>query len=83
MLGLDKEGLVMMHHGEGTSYLIKVDALEDYSQEDILQAQNELKLRIEPQQMKAQVESLVASLHRNATIETNESTVIAGEEYSE
>jgi hypothetical protein len=26
---------------------------------------------------------VVASLHRNATIETNESILIAGEEYSE
>jgi hypothetical protein len=33
--------------------------------------------------MKMQVESVVASLHRNATIETNESIQIAGEEYSE
>jgi len=83
MLTLDKEGLIMVHHGEGASYLIKVDALEDYSQEELQEVQNELKSRLEPQQMKAQVESFVASLHRNATIETNESTVIAGEEYSE
>ena len=63
--------------------MIKVDTIEEYSQNDLLAAQKEVKSHAEPSRMKAQVESFVASLHRNATIETNESILIAGEEYSE
>ena len=83
MLALDKKGAILAHNGEGTSFLIKVDALEEYSKNDLFDAKKEVKSHIVPSRMKAQVESFVASLHRNATIETNESILIAGEEYSE
>lgn len=83
MLGLDKEGAVFVHNGERISFLIKVDAIEEYSQNELFDAQKEIKTHLLPNRMKAQVESFVASLHRNATIETNESILIAGEEYSE
>ena len=83
MLNLDKVGLMMVHHGERASYVIKVDAIEQYRPEAFLDAQKEVESRLQAQRMKMQVESFVASLHRNATIETNELTVIAGEEYSE
>lgn len=83
MLGLDKEGSILVHNGEGISFLIKLDALEDYNEQDLLDVQKEVKSHAAPSRMKAQVESFVASLHRNATIETNESILIAGEEYSE
>jgi hypothetical protein len=83
MLGLDKEGAILAHNSEGSSFLIKVDTIEEYSQKDLLNAQKEIKTHLVPNRMKAQVESFVASLHRNATIETNESILIAGEEYSE
>jgi hypothetical protein len=83
MLALDKKGSILAHNGEGISFLIKVDALEKYSKDDLFDAKKEVKSHIVPNRMKAQVESFVASLHRNATIETNESILIAGEEYSE
>ncbi len=83
MLSLDKKGTILVHNGDRTSFLIKVDTIEEYSQNDLLAAQKEVKSHAEPSRMKAQVESFVASLHRNATIETNESILIAGEEYSE
>lgn len=83
MLGLNKEGLVLLHNDDRTSFLIKVDAIEEYSEGDLLEAEKEIKARLMPYRMKSQVESTIASLHRNATIETNELTVIAGEEYSE
>jgi hypothetical protein len=83
MLGLNKEGLVLLHNDDRTSLLIKVEAIEEYSEAHLLGVEKEIKARIMPYRMKSQVESTIASLHRNATIETNELTVIAGEEYSE
>jgi hypothetical protein len=83
MLGLNKEGLVLLHHDDRTSFLIKVDAIQDYNEEQFLRAEKEIKAHVTPYRMKSQVESAIASLHRNATIETNESILIAGEEYSE
>ena len=83
MLGLNKEGLVLLHNDDRTSFLIKVDMIEEYNKEDLLAAKQGVKSHLMPYRMKAQVESTIASLHRNATIETNESIIIAGEEYSE
>jgi SurA N-terminal domain len=83
MLGLDKEGLILLHNADRMSFLIKVDDIEDFNDEAFFDAQQAIKAHIVPQRMRSQVESVVASLHRNATIETNESTVIMGEEYSE
>ncbi|HLW73379.1 MAG TPA: peptidylprolyl isomerase [Candidatus Babeliales bacterium] len=83
MLGLDTQGSIFVHNGERVSFLIKVDAIEEYDKNELMQAQKEVKNHLQPNRMKMQVESFVASLHRNATIETNESILIAGEEYSE
>lgn len=83
MIGLDKVGSVFTHNADRISFLIKVDAVEEYSQNKLADAQKEIKTHLVPSRMKAQIESFVASLHRNATIETNESILIAGEEYSE
>lgn len=83
MLGLDKVGSVFVHNGERMSFIIKLDAIESYGENKLLDAQKEVVGQMESTRMKAQLESFVASLHRNATIETNESILIAGEEYSE
>jgi hypothetical protein len=83
MLALDKVGATFVHNGETTSVLIKLDAIEPYSENMLIDAQNEVKSNLEAMRIKLQLESFVASLHRNATIETNESILIAGEEYSE
>jgi len=83
MLGLDKVGAILVHKGDRTSFLIKLDAIEDYTQDDLIAAQAEIEPHTVANRMKMQVESIVASLHRNATIETNESIQLADEEYSE
>lgn len=80
MLGLDKVGSLLVHNGDRVSTLIKVDAIENTGLNASEQAIDPLLMN---SRTKMQVESVVASLHRNATIETNESTQIAGEEYSE
>ncbi|HLC06759.1 MAG TPA: SurA N-terminal domain-containing protein [Candidatus Babeliales bacterium] len=83
MLGFDKSGAIFVHSGERVSFLIKVDAIEEYDQNDLISAQTEILPHLESNRMKMQIESVVASLHRNATIETNELTQITEEEYSE
>lgn len=83
MLSLDTVGSLFVHTDERSSALIKLDAIEEYDQNKLLIAQNEAKDHLAAMRMKLQVESFVASLHRNATIETNETILIAGEEYSE
>ena len=83
MMGLDKVGSILVHNGDRISILIKLDAIETPDQADFNAAIETADPLVMNNRTKMQVESLVASLHRNATIETNESTQIAGEEYSE
>jgi hypothetical protein len=83
MLELDKVGSLLVHNGDRISTLIKLDAIEAYNEEDFASGLKELEPLTVNNRTKMHVESLVASLHRNATIETNESTQIADEEYSE
>lgn len=83
MLSIDKQGSVIAHDGDRVSFLIKVDDIQEYDQNDLDAAQDKMGAQIAANRMKMQIESVVASLHRNATIETNESTQLADEEYSE
>lgn len=83
MLSLDKVGSLMIHNGDRISVLIKLDEVEQYDQAGLTRGLKEVEPLLMNNRTKMQVESVVASLHRNATIETNESTSIAGEEYSE
>ena len=83
MLSLDKVGSILINNGERTSALIKLDAIEQYNENMLLDVQNEVKDHLEATRAKFELEGFVASLHRNATIETNESILITNEEYSE
>ncbi len=83
LLGLDKVGALSVQNSDRACFLIKVDAIQDYTQEDFIDAQDKAQSSVATNRMNMQIESVVASLHRNATIETNESILIAGEEYSE
>jgi len=83
MLSLDKVGALMVHSTDRMGMLIKVDTIENDDIKQVPAEYKEVQSLLSNNRMKMQVESVVASLHRNATIETNESTQIAGEEYSE
>ena len=84
MMELEKKGSLLVHNNDDSnSMLIKLESMEEYSQAALESQLREIQPLIENNRAKMQVESVVASLHRNATIETNESTQIAGEEYSE
>lgn len=82
MLSLDKEGSLLTHMHEKGATLIKLDAIEGYESASSDEIKNMATL-LANNRMKMQIEGVVASLHRNATIETNESTQLGGEEYSE
>lgn len=82
MLNLDKIGSLLVHNGDRMSLLIKLDTIEEYSSENSATQLDEVK-SLANNRAKMHVESVVASLHRNATIETNESIQSASEEYSE
>lgn len=83
MLSLDKQGSLIIHNGDRASLLIKLDAIEKDDQQANSSELKEVESLVVNNRMKMQVESVVASLHRNATIEMNESTQLADEEYSE
>ncbi|HSC24837.1 MAG TPA: SurA N-terminal domain-containing protein [Candidatus Babeliales bacterium] len=83
MLKLDKVGSITVHNGEKVSFLIKVDAIQEFIQSDFDMAQKAIKRTLTPYSINSHIESFVASLHRNATIETNESILITDKEYSE
>jgi hypothetical protein len=83
MLALDKAGSLMVHNADRVSILIKLDTVEQYDQDALSAGLKEIEPLLMNNRTKMQIESVVASLHRNATIETNELTPIAGEEYSE
>jgi hypothetical protein len=82
MLSLDKMGSLLVHNTDRSTFLIKLTALEDNT--DVSAEDNkQVEAVLDTNRKKMQIESVVASLHRNATIETNESTQQTGEEYSE
>ena len=83
MLGLEKEGSVFAHAGERNSFLVKLDTIEKYDENQLLIAQKEINEHFGFARTKLYLESFVASLHRNATIETNEIIFMDGEKYSE
>lgn len=82
MLLLDKEGALLTHVHEKGSTLIKLETIEPYESASGDEIRS-MEALLTNNRMKMQIEGVVASLHRNATIETNESTQLAGEEYSE
>jgi hypothetical protein len=72
MMMLEKIGSLMIHNGEKDSFLIKLDGIQPFNEESYNAAQPEVKKSIVPLQTKLFLDGIVASLHRNATIETNE-----------
>ena len=83
MMGLDTSEVILVHNDGIKSILVKVDDIEEYDQNKLHDGEIEIKENLIPHRTKTQIESFVASLHRNATIETNESILKADEDYSE
>jgi len=83
ILGCDKVGMIVVNQGEKSSIVAKVESLELFDEQRFIAAQKDLESQLASQRMNFYHESLVASLRRSATIETNETILITGEEYSE
>ena len=83
MIHMEKEGSVLIHNGDRNSFLIKVDKIEPFDQNRFLELEKDVRDHLGPIRTKLLLDGAIASLHRNATIETNESILIAGKEYSE
>lgn len=83
MLSLEKEGSIITHYGDRNSFIVKLDKIEQFDQDKLLAVYNEVKNHVGTARMRMLLDGVVASLHRNATIETNESILIMSEDYSE
>lgn len=79
MLMLEKVGSLMVHHGEKESYLIAFDSIQPFDEESYNALQSDIKKNIESLRTKLFLDGIVASLHRNATIETNEILLTANQ----
>jgi hypothetical protein len=83
MLAMDKVCTIFAHDADRQSFLIKVDAVQAPEEAAAASSATEMSSHLANSRSNMLIESVVASLHRNATIETNESIQLAGEEYSE
>jgi hypothetical protein len=83
MINLEKEGSILLHKGERNNVLIKLQTIEPFDESRFLSLEKEVKDHLGPIRSRLLLDAFVASLHRNATIETNESILITSEDYSE
>ena len=82
MLELEKVDLVLAHETDHDAYLIHLDEIEPFDKEDFDSTLDEVKRKLYGMRTRLHMEGFVASLYRNATIETNESIIMPDEEYS-
>jgi len=83
MMNLEKEGSIFSYDTEKDSYLIRLDAVEAFDENQFQAVENDIKSHLGSIRTRLFLDAFVASLHRNATIETNESIITMDEEYSE
>ncbi|MDP3889417.1 MAG: peptidylprolyl isomerase [bacterium] len=70
---LEKKGSTLAQETKLGGVVVRLDAIEAFNPEDFATQQADLGEVLEKEQMRQLIEGFVASLHRNATIETNES----------
>jgi hypothetical protein len=83
MIALEKIGSLLVSHNDRDSVLVRLDEVEAYDENKFLAAKKEIETQTGAVRRRLFVDGFVASLHRNATIETNESIITIDEEYSE
>lgn len=79
ILQLENIGAVVDFHIENNNYIIRLEHLEKYTQEQYQARRAELKAGLEQSAKRLFVEGFVASLIRSAKIETNESLITLNE----
>ncbi len=75
MLQLEKVGSVIVHMADDAGLLIRYDESAPLSGEDSEKKKIEMGQQFQEERMRQYQEGFIASLYRNATIETNESLV--------
>lgn len=72
MLQLEKPNSIITHISDGYGYLIRLDEISDLDEAQYSKEKAEFAGSFVNERMQQYMEGFVASLHRNATIETNE-----------
>lgn len=75
MLQLEKSGAVITRMAENAGFLIKLDEIAPLSGEEFDKKKDEISQQFQEERMSQYQEGFIASLYRNARIETNESVV--------
>lgn len=83
MISLEKVGSLIVAQNERDSVLVRLDEIEAFDENKFLTAKKEIETQAGAVRRRLFVDGFVASLHRNATIETNGSIITTDEEYSE
>lgn len=75
LLKLEKVGSVGESRGEVDGHLFKLEEIEAFNQEDFDEKKEDIRKGLQTEASDLAVESFVAFLHRNATIEVNKSII--------
>lgn len=82
LLQLEKIGHVVTHQADKKGYVIQLDEIESFDEADFLSKRAAILTSLEQEQVSVLIDGFIASLYRNATIETNESVINFYQEYS-
>jgi parvulin-like peptidyl-prolyl isomerase len=72
---LEKVGATLVHETGKNGYLVRLDEVGDFDLKQYVQDRGKMKASLQAERERLLGEGFVASLYRNATIETNESLV--------
>lgn len=75
MLQMEKVGSILTHQSDNRGFVVRLDEIEPINMEQFEEKRSETARELEQQRMQQYREGFVASLHRNAKIETNESII--------
>lgn len=82
MLQMEKTGSTIAHEGDDAAYLISLKEIEQLPADQMADKMGTARNELDRQRMMQLSEGFIASLFRNATIETNESLATTSEDYS-
>lgn len=75
MLQMEKAGSVLTHQDDERGFVVRLDEIEPLDMQKFDEKRDETARALKEQRMQQYQEGFVASLHRNAKIETNESVI--------
>ena len=75
MLQMEKSGTIMTSMGDESGFVIRLDKIEPWNEQEFQAKQGDVARSLENERTQQYMEGFVASLYRNAKIETNESVI--------